>query len=369
MASISIRKVSKIYDERVTAVNDISLEISDSEFLAFLGPSGCGKTSTLRMIAGLETISNGEIFFDNERINEKPSNQRNVAMAFENYGLYPHMTVYENISYPLKLRKLSQDQISNKVITLVRILKIEEFLDDKPSELSGGIQQRVSLARALVRDPSVLLLDEPISHLDADLRSQMRGELKRLHSLNQTTTIYVTHDQLEAMTMADRIAVMSDGKIQQVGTPKDIYYHPENLFVATFVGEPPMNIIDGKLINQNGHIQLLLGNLVIFTQTEDKSPELLEEIAMNSGQVKIGIRPLDFNSVSNSKPGIKTSIRLMENLGEKILYHLSSDVGPILYLTSNQNSYVEGGNLRIFPNTERIHLFSVSTGDVINIKS
>jgi len=369
MASVSINKVSKIYDDRVVAVDNIFLDVANEEFLAFLGPSGCGKTSTLRMIAGLEDITKGEIFFDGMRVNNIPSNQRNVAMAFENYGLYPHMTVFQNIAYPLKIRKFSHDQISKEVIKLVRLLKIEGFIDEKPNNLSGGVQQRVSLARALVRNPSVLLLDEPISHLDADLRNQMRGELKRLHSLNKTTTIYVTHDQLEAMTMADRIAVMNEGEIYQVGTPKEIYYSPENLFVATFVGEPPMNILDCELKVVNEQIQVLIGNVNFLSVNLDHSNQVLLDIIKSKSCVKVGVRPIDFQISEESKPGIKTSIRLVENLGENILYHLISDVGSILFSTDDSNHFKKGGYLKILPNPERIHLFSEKTGQRLKYKS
>lgn len=367
MTTISIENVSKIYDGKVVGVDDISLSINEGEFMALLGPSGCGKTSTLRMIAGLEEISKGTIFFDQKPINEIPSYRRNVAMAFENYGLYPHMSVYENIAYPLKLRGFTHDQVAKKVVGIVRLLKFESYLDDKPSDLSGGVQQRISLARALVRNPSVLLLDEPISHLDSDLRNQMRGELKRLHALNKITTIYVTHDQLEALTMADRIAVMSQGKIRQVGTPKKIFYSPQNQFVATFVGEPPMNIISCSVIQNEDTVDIWAGKYRMILFPIRQGANLIEDIKNTNNEVNVGIRPMDFEVSDDPRIGIQVEVRLGEHLGENTLYHLGSVVGPLLYLTSRSNKFKEGETLVLKPLKNRMHFFSKKTTMSIKI--
>ena len=246
MASLVLDNVSKKYGN-VLGVDRISVEVNDGEFVALIGPSGCGKSSTMRMIAGLESITTGSIFIDRVRVNDLRPAARQTAMSFENYGLYPHMTIFENIAYPLKIRKTATESLEAEVVRIARLLHIEELLDSKPKEVSGGVQQRVSLARALVRKPSVFLLDEPLSHLDADLRSLMRGELKRLQKLGGSTMIYVTHDQLEAMTMSDRIIVMNEGRFQQVGTPTDIFHRPSNRFVAWFIGEPAMNLFSGRV--------------------------------------------------------------------------------------------------------------------------
>lgn len=367
MATINIKNVSKIYDGNVVGVDDITLLINEGEFMALLGPSGCGKTSTLRMIVGLEEISKGTIFFDQKPINEIPSNRRNTAMAFENYGLYPHMTIYENIAYPLKLRGFTHDQIAKKVVEIVRLLKFESYLDDKPIDLSGGVQQRVSLARALVRNPSVLLLDEPISHLDSELRNQMRGELKRLHALNKTTTIYVTHDQLEALTMADRITVMNQGKIRQVGTPKEIFYSPQDQFVATFVGEPPMNIFSCSVTQNEDTVDICAGKYRMISFPIRQSTNLIEDIKNTNNEVNVGIRPVDFGVSDDPRMGIQVKIRLEEHLGENTLYHLGSVVGPLLYLTSRSNKFKEGETLVLKPLKNRMHFFSKKTTMAIKI--
>jgi len=367
MAAIDIENVSKIYDRKIVGVDDISLSINEGEFMALLGPSGCGKTSTLRMIAGLEEISKGTIFFNQKPVNEIPPNRRNIAMAFENYGLYPHMSIYENIAYPLKLRGFPHDQIAKKVVEIVRLLKFENYLDYKPIDLSGGVQQRVSLARALVRNPSVLLLDEPISHLDSELRNQMRGELKRIHALNKTTTIYVTHDQLEALTMADRIAVMSQGKIRQVGTPKEIFYSPQNQFVATFIGEPPMNIISCSVIQNENTVDIWAGKYRMISFPIRQSANLLEDIKNTNNEVNVGIRPMDFEVLDDPRIGIQVKVSLREHLGENTLYHLESVVGPLLYLTSRNNKFKEGETLVLKSLKNRMHFFSKKTTMAIKI--
>ena len=245
MASLKFKGLDKIYDNGVQAVFDFNLEVTDKEFIVFVGPSGCGKSTTLRMVAGLEEISAGELYIDDKLVNDVAPKDRNIAMVFQSYALYPHMTVYDNMAFGLKLRKMPKDVIDEKVQNAAQILGLTEYLDRKPKALSGGQRQRVALGRAIVRDAKVFLMDEPLSNLDAKLRVQMRAEIIKLHERIETTTIYVTHDQIEAMTMASRIVVMKDGYIQQVGAPKEIYDNPNNIFVGGFIGTPPMNFLEG----------------------------------------------------------------------------------------------------------------------------
>ena len=247
MANLSLKHIYKVYPGDVTAVKDFNLEIADKEFIVFVGPSGCGKSTTLRMIAGLEEISKGELYIGDRLVNEVEPKERDIAMVFQSYALYPHMTVYDNMAFGLKLRKVPKDEIDKKVKDAAKILDIEHLLDRKPKALSGGQRQRVALGRAIVREPKVFLMDEPLSNLDAKLRVQMRTEISKLHQRLQTTFIYVTHDQVEAMTMGTRIVVMKDGIVQQVDSPQEIYNNPANIFVAGFIGSPQMNFIDGTI--------------------------------------------------------------------------------------------------------------------------
>src|SRR6056297_1071776 len=254
MATVSLKNISKVYEGGVRAVDNANIEINDREFVVFVGPSGCGKSTTLRMIAGLEDITEGDLYIDDKRVNDVEPKDRDIAMVFQNYALYPHMTVYDNMAFGLKLRKFPKAEIEERVKEAARILTIEPLLGRKPKQLSGGQRQRVALGRAIVRDPKVFLFDEPLSNLDAKLRVQMRSELKKLHHRLDATIVYVTHDQIEAMTMADKIVIMRDGLIQQVGDPYTIYNNPTNIFVAGFIGTPPMNFADCKIIkDQKGH--------------------------------------------------------------------------------------------------------------------
>ncbi len=252
MANLSLKHIYKVYPGDVTAVKDFNLEIADKEFIVFVGPSGCGKSTTLRMIAGLEEISKGELYIGDRLVNEVEPKERDIAMVFQSYALYPHMTVYDNMAFGLKLRKVPKDEIDKKVKDAAKILDIEHLLDRKPKALSGGQRQRVALGRAIVREPKVFLMDEPLSNLDAKLRVQMRTEISKLHQRLQTTFIYVTHDQVEAMTMGTRIVVMKDGIVQQVDSPQEIYNNPANIFVAGFIGSPQMNFIDGTIKEEGG---------------------------------------------------------------------------------------------------------------------
>src|SRR5437868_3077242 len=251
MAQVTLRKVVKYYDE-VEAVSAIDLDIADKEFVVLVGPAGCGKSTTLRMIAGLEEITAGDITVDGEVVNDVPPKDRDMAMVFQNYALYPHMTVYENMSFGLRLKRYPKDEIARRVQEAARILDITELLDRKPRQLSGGQRQRVAMGRAIVRNPKVFLFDEPLSNLDAKLRVQMRTEIKRIHQKVKTTTVYVTHDQVEAMTLADRVVVMNRGRIEQIGTPNDLYHAPKTKFVASFIGSPAMNFVPCRLEEANG---------------------------------------------------------------------------------------------------------------------
>ena len=290
MAELVLDHIFKIYDNKVTAVKDFNLSVADKEFIVFVGPSGCGKSTTLRMIAGLEDISKGNLFIDGKRVNDVPPKDRDIAMVFQNYALYPHMTVYDNMAFGLKLRKTPKKEIKQRVQEAAKILGLEEFLQRKPKALSGGQRQRVALGRAIVRDAKVFLMDEPLSNLDAKLRVQMRAEIAKLHKRINTTTIYVTHDQTEAMTMATRLVVMKDGIIQQVGAPKDVYEKPVNVFVGGFIGSPAMNFFAGTL--QDGFIQ-------IGEQTLEVPPFKMETLR-NQGyigkEIILGIRPEDFHN-------------------------------------------------------------------------
>ena len=247
MGKVILKNVKKIYDKNVVAVHDFNLEIEDNEFIVLVGPSGCGKSTTLRMIAGLEEISDGEVYIGDKLVNDMPPKNRDIAMVFQNYALYPHMTVYENMAFSLKLKKVKKPEIDAKVKEAARILGITDYLQRKPKALSGGQKQRVAIGRAIVRNPQVFLMDEPLSNLDAKLRNEMRAEIIKLRKRIQTTFIYVTHDQTEAMTLGDRIVIMKDGYVQQIGTPYEVFNHPKNLFVAGFIGSPQMNFFDGEL--------------------------------------------------------------------------------------------------------------------------
>ena len=272
MSEIILENVSKVYGKKpgIIAVSDLHLHVRDKEFLFLLGPSGCGKTSILRMIAGLEDITSGDIYFDGNRVNDLPPGERNIAMAFENYALYPRLTVWENIAFPLRTRKMKPEEISRRVELAAQKLHITDSLQKRPSELSGGQQQRVSIARAIVRDPKAFLLDEPLSHLDMKQKQYMRAELKRLNAEMNTTMIYVTHDQREALALADRIAIIHNGKLQQIGTPAEIYSDPANEFVAGFVGETAINFIDCSIVRQNGAYQLFSFDKNLITRIPDE---------------------------------------------------------------------------------------------------
>jgi multiple sugar transport system ATP-binding protein len=294
MAEVTLEEVTKVFGEDVVAVDKMSLDIPDGEFVVFVGPSGCGKSTALRMIAGLEDISGGKVFIGDQVVNDLPPRQRDIAMVFQNYALYPHMNVRENMGFALKLRKMEKSEISRRVDEAARILSIERFLDRKPKALSGGQRQRVALGRAIVREPKAFLMDEPLSNLDAKLRVQMRTEIAKLHNRIGTTTIYVTHDQTEAMTMADRIVVLKDGEVQQIDTPQVMYDQPDNVFVAGFIGSPAMNFIMARLEKENGGHEVVFGNTrLALTQEEiGRAKERgYDPEAFTGKDVILGIRP------------------------------------------------------------------------------
>lgn len=316
MAEINFKGINKIYGENIKAVNDFNLTINDKEFIVLVGPSGCGKSTTLRMVAGLEEISKGEISIGDKVVNNIHPKDRDIAMVFQNYALYPHMSVYENMAFGLKMRKLPKNEINSKVKDVAKILELESVLNRKPRELSGGQRQRVAMGRAMIRSPKVFLMDEPLSNLDAKLRVQMRIEIANLHKRLQTTFIYVTHDQVEAMTLADRIVVMNNGLIQQVGTPNEIYESPKNIFVASFIGAPQINLINGRVTNSH----ILLENGYSLPVSEESRIKLQNYI---DKEVTIGIRSEQIELIDgeNKDNSILCKINMIENVGfEKHVY-------------------------------------------------
>ncbi len=336
MSSLNLKNIYKVYPSGVTAVTDFNLDIEDKEFIVFVGPSGCGKSTTLRMIAGLEEISSGELYIDGVLVNNRAPKDRDIAMVFQNYALYPHMTVYDNMAFGLKLRKMPKPEIDQRVKEAARILGIEMYLSRKPKALSGGQRQRVALGRAIVREPKVFLLDEPLSNLDAKLRSQMRTEITKLHNRLATTFIYVTHDQVEAMTMGTRIVVMKDGFMQQVDTPINLYDYPINLFVAGFIGTPQMNFFTGKLTGTKEEVFVEFGMEKIALPKEKVALICnLEKYLNTDKEVVFGVRPEDFHDeeawVSDAnKPVIEVKVDVVEALGSETLLYCKtrSELAP-----------------------------------------
>ncbi|MBR2805533.1 MAG: sn-glycerol-3-phosphate ABC transporter ATP-binding protein UgpC [Oscillospiraceae bacterium] len=310
----------QVTDEGVVAVQEFNLDIADGEFIVLVGPSGCGKSTTLRMIAGLEKITEGELYIGDKLVNYLPPKDRDIAMVFQNYALYPHMTVFENMAFSLKMKKTPKEEIAQKVNEAAEILGITEYLDRKPKALSGGQRQRVAIGRAIVRNPKALLMDEPLSNLDAKLRNQMRSEIIKLRNKIKTTFVYVTHDQTEAMTLGDRIVVMKDGFIQQIGTPQEVFDHPANLFVAGFIGVPQMNFFSNlELYKVNGKFAIKIGGKeFIFT---DEQQALLEANAKEGQKIIAGVRPVHI-SLSDSESGFKTVMDVSEMMGSEIYLHL-----------------------------------------------
>ena len=308
----------QVTSEGVVAVQDFNLEVSDKEFIVLVGPSGCGKSTTLRMSAGLEEISAGELYIDGKLMNDVAPKDRDIAMVFQNYALYPHMTVRENMAFPLKLRKVPKDEINQKVEQAAQILDITQYLDRKPKALSGGQRQRVAIGRAIVREPKVLLMDEPLSNLDAKLRNQMRAEIIKLRHRIDTTFIYVTHDQTEAMTLGDRSVIMKDGFIQQIGTPQEVFDHPANLFVAGFIGTPQMNFFDAELVKQDGRYAVVLDGMTVVLS--DEKQERLAAHGVAAQHVTLGVRPQHI-SLQGDSTMVKARMDVFEMMGSEIHLH------------------------------------------------
>ena len=345
MAGITLKNIKKIYDNSYTAVHDFSLEIKDREFVILVGPSGCGKSTTLRMIAGLEDISSGELYIGSRLVNEVPPKDRDIAMVFQNYALYPHMSVYKNMAFALEMRKMPRDEIKKKITETAKSLDITELLERKPKALSGGQRQRVALGRAMVREPSVFLLDEPLSNLDAKLRTQMRAEIKELHRKLNTTFVYVTHDQTEAMTMGDRIVVMKDGYIQQADTPQELYNNPVNTFVAGFIGSPQMNFIHAQVIGDCGKIRLKIQDCLIDVPRSTAKKSDLDKYLMS--EVLLGIRPENTILTEDPKNSIDAKIEICELMGDSSYIHLKSGKDNIICKYPSLFSGEKGEKVRI----------------------
>ena len=359
MATVELKNISKVYDGGIRAVNNANITIQDKEFVVLVGPSGCGKTTTLRMVAGLEDITEGEITIDGKIVNDVPPKDRDIAMVFQNYALYPHMTVYDNMAFGLKIRKFKKEEIDRRVKEAARILDIELLLERKPKALSGGQRQRVAVGRAIVRQPKVFLFDEPLSNLDAKLRVQMRAEISALHNRLQATMIYVTHDQVEAMTMGDKIVVMKDGFIQQIGDPLHLYNYPVNRFVAGFIGSPPMNFIGVKIVNEGGRIIADEGNfrMEITGRNEDLvKPYIGRELIF-------GIRPEDLVYTEKPEPGktMQTSIEVVEPLGAEIHLYVNTKSHQIIARVPPHHAFKVGGTIHFIPTMDKAIFFDVQT--------
>ena len=391
MGAINITSVGKIYPNGTRALEDVSIEVNDGEFVVLVGPSGCGKTTLLRMVAGLEDITEGEISIADKIVNEVAPKDRDIAMVFQNYALYPHMSVYDNMAFSLKLRKFSKDEIDKKVKDAAKTLEIDELLDRKPKALSGGQRQRVAMGRAIVRSPQAFLMDEPLSNLDAKLRVQMRAELGQLHTQLQTTTLYVTHDQVEAMTMGDRVAVIRKGVLQQIDTPRQIYLYPKNIFVAGFIGSPSMNFVYATVKISSKGASLTFGEDQIFVKDP---PESLKDY--EGKEIVLGVRPEAFeDSVYANKKEfseeINIHVALLEQLGSDTYIHFYKDINPVqteaieeiladegedISVLGTQTKFIarinpnatieEGKDITLSINPSKLHFFNPDTGLSIN---
>jgi len=396
MASLSLRNIKKIYPhseetkkkkpkkgeeqvekkvnlqitkEGVVAVQEFNLEIADKEFIVLVGPSGCGKSTTLRMVAGLEDISGGELWIGDRKVNDIPSKDRDIAMVFQNYALYPHMTVRENIAFALKLRHTPKDVIAQKVQEAAEILDITQYLDRKPKALSGGQRQRVAIGRAIVREPQVLLMDEPLSNLDAKLRNQMRAEIIKLRQRINTTFIYVTHDQTEAMTLGDRIVIMKDGYIQQIGTPQEVFNHPYNTFVAEFIGSPKMNMFDAKLVKQNGKYAVVLDGQTVVLSEEKQAKLAANDVAEQ--EIKLGVRP---EHITLESSGVDAVVDVSEMMGSSVHLHVTAAGQDVVIVVNTMNmtgaevaALSTGKAVKFAFGGNNCHVFSKETG--INLEA
>ena len=359
----------QITDEGVVAVQEFNLEVADKEFIVLVGPSGCGKSTTLRMIAGLEEISAGELYIGNRLVNDVAPKDRDIAMVFQNYALYPHMTVYENMAFALKLRHTPKDEIDKKVKEAAEILDITQYLGRKPKALSGGQRQRVAIGRAIVRAPQVMLMDEPLSNLDAKLRNQMRAEIIKLRERINTTFVYVTHDQTEAMTLGDRIVIMKDGFIQQIGTPQEVFNHPYNLFVAGFIGTPQMNLFDAKLLKENGKYSVQLANLIV--ELSDEKQAKLSANGVEPQDIVLGVRP---EHIELASEGVDAKVDVSEMMGSSVHLHVTAMGRDVVLVVSTMNmtgaevaALTSGANVKFSFAGHVCHVFNKETG--INLEA
>jgi multiple sugar transport system ATP-binding protein len=366
MAGVRLEHIFKKYPGSETAsVTDFNLDIKDKEFLVLVGPSGCGKSTTLRMIAGLEEISEGKLFIGERLVNDVAPKDRDIAMVFQSYALYPHMNVYQNMAFGLKLRKFKKADIDKRVRDAAKILDIEHLLDRKPKALSGGQRQRVALGRAIVREPQVFLMDEPLSNLDAKLRGQMRAEISKLTKRLETTTIYVTHDQIEAMTMGDRIVVMKDGFIQQTASPEELYNRPVNMFVAGFIGAPSMNFIKGTLSEQGGAIRFKTTGIDVVL-TEGRA-QIVREKGLVGKEAIMGIRPEDFHDEpvfieASPNSVVNAHVEVSENLGhEKYLYLNGIGTETVIARVDGRSTVTDGINVKLAIDMNKVHMFDLTT--------
>lgn len=360
MAELQLNNIYKVYDGNVTAVEDFNLHIQDKEFIVFVGPSGCGKSTTLRMIAGLEEISKGDFYIDDRRVNDVAPKDRDIAMVFQNYALYPHMTVYDNMAFGLKLRKMPKEEIKQRVDNAAQILGLTEYLQRKPKALSGGQRQRVALGRAIVRDAKVFLMDEPLSNLDAKLRVQMRSEIIKLHQRLQTTTIYVTHDQTEALTMATRIVVMKAGKIMQIGSPKEVYETPENAFVAGFIGSPPMNFFNVEL--GDGFVKI--GNKTL--DVPEGKMRYLRDQGYVGKELILGVRPEDIHDElvfleASKNSAFEAEVSVSELLGAEIMVYSDIEGQNFVARLDSRLDIHAGENIQLAFDMNKAHFFDAKS--------
>lgn len=365
MANLSLKGIKKVYTGNVTAVKNFNMEIEDKEFIVLVGPSGCGKTTTLRMIAGLEDITDGELFIGDRKVNDIAPKDRDIAMVFQNYALYPHMTVYENMAFGLKLKKTPANEIKLRVTEAATILEIEHLLDRKPKALSGGQRQRVALGRAIVRNPKVFLMDEPLSNLDAKLRVQMRTEISKLHQKLQTTFIYVTHDQTEAMTMGTRIVIMKDGEIQQIDTPQNAYRNPKNIFVASFIGSPEINKFNATIIEENGLVSAKLEDDTILKLSAEKQ-KMLKDNGYISKEVILGIRPehiseYDPKDETDDMSKFESVIEVTEMMGAEIYVYYTKAGTQVTSRIKSSSTLQVGDSTKFRVKGNRILIFDKDT--------
>jgi multiple sugar transport system ATP-binding protein len=369
LASLSLRHIKKVYPGNVTAVKDFNVEIEHKEFIVLVGPSGCGKTTTLRMIAGLEEISEGELYIGDKLVNDVAPKDRDIAMVFQNYALYPHMTVYDNMAFGLKLKKLPKAEIDERVRKAAKILEIETLLDRRPKALSGGQRQRVALGRAMVREPKVFLMDEPLSNLDAKLRVQMRTEIAKLHKSLNTTFIYVTHDQTEAMTMGSRIVIMKDGDIMQIDSPQNAYDNPTNLFVAGFIGSPQMNIFKGSIVEEGGKLGIKLIDGTPLGLTDEKAKKLKDNGYVGK-EVYIGIRPehlheADIDPLTSNYSTISGTIEVAELMGAETNLYFTKCEKQVISRVDAKTKKRAGDDVELQLHWDKIHLFDAETENAI----